>query len=275
MMCYKKGVQKSKRMVCVVLGAALLWSGCNPLMVLEYGSRAVGTMVENLVSAYRAERDLFEGYIRELAGVKPVPAGHTLEEVTLQNPELPNGCEVTSLSMLLAAFGLPIDKVELYERYMQSEGFADSQLGDMRYGPSPEEVYVGDAASASGGWYCFEGPVVKAGAAWLAETGSDYEMQIISGLSREELDQYAQRGTPVVAWVTLGYQSPSYPSTFRWMLPDGTVYVPYSNLHCVVLAGEEGGQYRIADPLYGWTTVEKEVFWESFDAMGRRAVSMR
>lgn len=119
-MCYKKGVQKSKRMVCVVLGAALLWSGCNPLMVLEYGSRAVGTMVENLVSAYRAERDLFEGYIRELAGVKPVPAGHTLEEVTLQNPELPNGCEVTSLSMLLAAFGLPIDKVELYERYMWS-----------------------------------------------------------------------------------------------------------------------------------------------------------
>ena len=42
----------------------------------------------------------------------------------------------------------------------------------------------------------------------------------------------------------------------------------------VVLTGEEYGQYRVADPINGWQTVEKETFWSSFDAVGRRAVTI-
>lgn len=59
----------------------------------------------------------------------------------MQNPELPNGCEVTSLSMVLTAAGYPVDKVELYEEFLPAEEFTYS--GDYRYGPSPEEAYVG------------------------------------------------------------------------------------------------------------------------------------
>ena len=53
-----------------------------------------------------------------------------------------------------------------------------------------------------------------------------------------------------------------------------TRHIPYNNLHCVVLAGEEGEQYRIADPMNGWQLVDKDVFWSSFDAMGLRAVTV-
>ena len=36
--------------------------------------------------------------------------------------------------------------------------------------------------------------------------------------------------------------------------------------------GQEEGLYRIADPLEGWQAVEPERFWQSFAAMGGRAV---
>ena len=40
------------------------------------------------------------------------------------------------------------------------------------------------------------------------------------------------------------------------------------------MTGEENDRYRIADPINGMQLVSKEVFWNSFDAMGRRAVTM-
>ena len=192
-------------------------------------------------------------------------------ELILQNPQLPNGCEVTSLAMVLTAAGFPASPVELYEGgYLPIGSFRYS--GAQRFGPSPEEVYVGDAASSTGGWYCFEGPILQAGDAWLSQSGGGGRMQTITGLTQEELGQYVQDGVPVIAWVTLGYAAPAYADSFRWTLPSGEEYIPYSNLHCVVLAGEENGQFRIADPIYGWQTVDQGTFWDSFDAMGRRAV---
>lgn len=198
--------------------------------------------------------------------------GSSSVELIYQNPELPNGCEVTSLAMALCAAGYPVNHVELYQECLPRADFSCS--GACCYGPSPEEYYVGDAASATHGWYCFEGPLLQAGDAWIDRMGGGSRMVQLSGLSQEELDQYAQQGQPVVVWVTMEYQTPSYSSTFSWTLPSGELYVPYNNLHCVLLTGEEQNCYKIADPLYGWQEVDKDLFWNSFDAMGRRAVTV-
>ena len=187
----------------------------------------------------------------------------------LQNPELPNGCETASLAMLLDSAGRPIDKMELYRDYLPKEDFRT--VGGVRYGPDPEEYYAGDAASLTGGWYCFEGPIVQAANGWLDEQGSALRARAVTGLSREELDEYARSGTPVAVWVTLGYAAPQY-SSCTWLLEDGTQYHPYRNLHCVVLAGQSEDGYRIADPINGFQTVDRETFWASFSAMGSRAV---
>ena len=194
-------------------------------------------------------------------------------ELILQNPELPNGCEVTSLAMLLTSAGYPVDKVELYEEYLPTQDFTYS--GDQRFGPSPEEAYAGDASSSAGGWYCLEGPIIEAGNAWIQANGGGGRMLSLTGISQSQLDQYAQDGTPVAVWVTRDYEPPVYADSFSWILPGGELYIPYDNLHCVVLAGEENGQYRIADPINGWQLVDKDTFWDSFDAMGRRAVTVQ
>ena len=190
-------------------------------------------------------------------------------EIIYQNPELPNGCEAASLAMLLASAGCPADKLTLYRDYLPKGDL--SLIDGRRYGPSPEKWYAGNAADLKGGWYCFEGPVVQAANSWLKDHGNASQARSVTGLSRAELDRCAQDGVPLAVWVTLAYDEPRY-SEFSWTLEDGTEYHPYSNLHCVVLAGTEGEQYLIADPITGFTQVDKDLFWSSFSAMGSRAV---
>ena len=186
-----------------------------------------------------------------------------------QNPELPNGCEVTSMAMALGAAGCAVDKLTLYgclprEPVTESAGH--------RFGPDPELAYAGDAAKEDGGWYCFEGPLLAAANHWLEAQGSALRAASVTGLSRAELDGYAGEGTPVVCWVTLEYAQPVRSDSYTWLLPDGSVYKPYRNLHCVVLAGASEDGYEVADPLNGMCQVGRDVFWDSFSAMGSRAV---
>lgn len=187
-----------------------------------------------------------------------------------QNPELPNGCEVTSLAMLLKWAGCPIDKVELAESYLPKEDFV--QTGSGRLGPDPGQAYAGDPAS-TGGWYCFEEPIIHAGNTWLNRQNSGSRAVSLTGLTRTELEGYLDLGIPLAVWVTLNYAPPKF-SSFQWTLPDGARYTPYSNLHCVVLAGWSGDDYQIADPISGWQKVSPALFWNSFDAMGRRAAAV-
>lgn len=231
----------------------------------------------------QAQAKQTEGLAAQVAsgGATAAPNGHEEEctssepksydpvKLILQNPELPNGCEVTSLAMLLDSVGQPIDKVELYREYLPKRDFHTD--GGVRYGPDPEQYFVGDAASRTGGWYCFEGPIVQAANDWLEVQGSVLRAKAVTGLSREELDEYASSVVPVAVWVTLGYAKPQY-SSYTWLLEDGTKYYPYRNLHCVVLASAEGDDYRIADPINGFQTVDHNTFWASFSAMDSRAV---
>lgn len=224
-------------------------------------------------SVYRVKNGMFlydtsDGYSTYDVCGRVVSASNPAQLI-YQNPQLPNGCEVTSLAMALACAGYPVDKMALYRDYLPKAGFY--YQGAVRYGPDPEEFYVGNAASQSGGWYCFERPVVRAANDWLADCGSDIRAVAVSGLSQEELDVYVKTGRPVIVWVTLNYAAPRFCNA-SWRLADGTLYRPYSNLHCVLLTGVSEGQYQIADPIKGLCTVSRDVFWSSFSAMGCRAV---
>ena len=215
---------------------------------------------------------LIAAAVWNLQAWRAAPAAYQAVEIIYQNPELPNGCEVTSIAMVLASAGSPADKLTLYRDFLPKSDF--SQIDGRCYGPNPEKWYVGDAADLKGGWYCFEGPAVQAANGWLEEQKSTLRARAVTGLDRAGLDRYARDGVPLAVWVTLGYAEPRY-SEFIWTLEDGTAYQPYSNLHCVVLAGvRDDGQYIIADPINGFTTVDKDAFWSSFSAMGCRAVAV-
>lgn len=57
----------------------------------------------------------------------------------LQNPELPTGCEVTSLAMVLNYWGYDIDKLTLATDYLKK-----GEIGSVNF----KEAFVGDPRSA-------------------------------------------------------------------------------------------------------------------------------
>lgn len=208
------------------------------------------------------------GVYSRQTGIETTPIQYSPVELMLQYPELPNGCEITSLAMVLTAAGYSVDNVTLYEDYLPRQELMLTIEG--LKGPDPEEFYIGDAADNTG-WYCFEGPVIQAANGYLTDCGSPHSAVSMRGLSRKQLEEYVAAGTPVITWVTLDYDVPSCSQVY-WLLEDGGEYYPYVNLHCVVLTGINDGRYVVADPINGVTEVTPEVFWYSFEAMGSRAV---
>lgn len=205
------------------------------------------------------------------AGRNEAQSINTAPDLILQNPELPNGCEVTSLAMLLKKAGYAADKGELFEDYLPHEEIVSED--GVIYGPDPEEVYGGNAADQDGGWYCFETPIIDAGNAYLQDMGSSLEAVSLTGITKTDFDAFLEEGNAAAVWVTISFADPSY-SSYLWICPDGESFHPYSNLHCVVVAGTGETGYQILDPLKGAYEVDSETFWQVFTAMGSRAAAI-
>lgn len=187
----------------------------------------------------------------------------------LQLPQLPNGCEATSLAALLQYRGFEANKLDLAYGYIPREDFTESRYGTI--GPDPEHAYAGDPASDSG-FYCFAAPLAQGANSYLHEMGSSMHAFNVTGVTDKGLEQYIRGGDPVVVWITLDLSEP-YARGFQWIIGNtGQVYMPYSNLHCVVLMGWGRDTCTLMDPLQGICTVDRQTFLTCFEQMGRRAL---
>ncbi len=206
--------------------------------------------------------------------ILPAPAAGTVGEteppglfpggfpLLLQKPELPNGCEITCLAMLLCHAGFDADKVELAENYLPRGDFTKGD--NVTFGPDP---------ATDKGWYCFEGPILEAAKGYLARHGGGWRAAKVSGLDLDGITACLDGGPPLMVWVTIDYEEPRL-GPIPWRLPDGGDYTPYTNLHCVVLAGRDGGDFLVADPMNGWRRVPAHLLMDSYEAMGSRAVAL-
>ncbi len=192
--------------------------------------------------------------------------------VLLQLPQLPNGCEATSLAAMLRYHGIAANKTALAHTYIPRADFAESRYG--RLGPDPERAYPGDPATESG-FYCFAAPLAQGANRYLREKGSSLHAVNVTGITEEGLRGYLRAGEPVAVWVTLDLSEP-YTGGFAWIIEKtGEVYTPYLNLHCVVLMGWGRDTCTLMDPLRGVCTVDREAFLDSFEQLGRRALVIR
>lgn len=179
----------------------------------------------------------------------------------LQNPELPNGCEITSAAIVLNYLGVPADKIVLARDYLPK--------GEYYRTSDPEKEFMGSPFAGEIGDYCMPGPVVKAVNDYLADVGrTDLQAQEISGAGLTELKQYLHEGTPVVVWVTQHFEDPR--PDLHFTLPDGGE--PYANLHCVVLTGYDENKFYLTDPLAQSKSQSSETFSKIYEGMGRRAM---
>ena len=176
-----------------------------------------------------------------------------------QNPELPNGCEITSAAIVLNYLGIPADKVTLAEEYLPSYSPYWEADPNVEFMGNPEEELA---------FYCLPGAVVTAVNDYLAAIGSDYTALDISGAPVEELYQWVADGSPVLVWTTRAFSAPLYNYTFQ--LPNGSW--PYSNSHCLVLTGYDTDTCYLADPMLEVESVERELFEQRYTERGKYAV---
>lgn len=188
-------------------------------------------------------------------------------KVVYQYPEMPNGCEITSGTILLNWMGYNVDKMTMHNDYLPKYPVKNGVM------PNPEEYYIGDARG-NAGWYCFEQPIVTALNTYLTDVGDRQRVKKVIGLNEEKLDVYMKHNIPLVIWMTIDYKAPRYGKR-TYQLTSGESYTPYTNLHCVVLTSRnEDGSYNIADPIIGDITLTHDIFWYVFEQMGSRAVTI-
>ena len=196
---------------------------------------------------------------------------HVLIEMDelLQKPELPNGCEITSLTAVLNALGYEVSKTEMADQYLPKEEFEwkDGKL----YGANPYKAYAGNPRLDRGGWFVYAPPIVDAADRYIADAGGVHHATDISGSSREEIMAYLMEGVPVVMWVTLNLEKPRL--NYSWYYHDtGEFFRAPTNLHAVVLHGFNGDEVYVMDPLRGLITRNADQIFQSYVDLGSHAV---
>lgn len=197
------------------------------------------------------------------AGKSNAATRFTINEFMVLNqlPELPTGCEVTSLTMVLNHLGYSCTKLELADNYL-----AKGVLGQT----DPRRAFIGDPASETDSRGCYAPVVADTANKYLTAQGAARRAEDISGNELETLFRYIQKGTPVIVWGTMDC-APVQPTdvweidgqTIQWLRPE----------HCMVLVGYDDTQIFEADPYYATVKpYDIETFRTAYNGLHRQAV---
>ena len=191
-------------------------------------------------------------------------------EIMEQYPELPTGCEITAMTMVLNYYGYNVDKVTMALDYMpkiQAE-FYRGEDGRLM-GPDLENFFVGDPTEETG-YICGTGAIVTAANAYLTDVGSDMTAVAMKNAQPEELYDLIDQGTPVVIWCTINMEDRA--ETDSWYREDGTYMEWSTNDHGAVLIGYDEDTVTVDDPIYSRITVSRVQFEKIFAERGGQCV---
>ncbi|MBO7727940.1 MAG: C39 family peptidase [Oscillospiraceae bacterium] len=191
----------------------------------------------------------------------------------LQNPELPNGCEITSLCMLLRFWGYDADKCLLADRYLPRT--------ETWWGTDPDLAYMGDPHreddSPRCGYYCFAGPIVAAAEAYLVDQQTPARVRAVdlTGAGEEELIACLRSGCPFLFWASLHFDDICFDPCGSYPLPGGREHRIFHHLHCMVCCGVDEDFFYVSDPLAFNTRVPRTQFLKIYRQLGMRAVTLQ
>lgn len=183
----------------------------------------------------------------------------------LQLPELPTGCEITSLTTVLNYLGYNVDKTTMAADYLDCVEALDGSFYDSFSG-SPFQT---------NGWGCFAPAITNAANRYLRDQNADYTAHNISTSGLQSIFNEVISGNPVIIWTSSDY---SVPVSYRPVsLSDGTVFRWPSNEHCVVLIGFnlERNIVYLSDPLHGVVERNLTAFANYYQSFYRQAVVIK
>lgn len=187
-----------------------------------------------------------------------------------QMPELPTGCEITALTMMLHYYGYTADKMTMAEVYLPKRDAGIYVGADgRRYGNDMNRYFIGDPFGRHG-VICGTGAIITAADTYLKDQGSTLRARDITGTAPDELYKLVGRGIPVMVWVTIFMADRK--ETQGWYTENGT-YADWSrNDHGAVLIGAADEEVTIADPVSGIVMYEREQFERVYCSRGQMSV---
>lgn len=182
-------------------------------------------------------------------------------DTIMQLPELPTGCEITSLTIALGYLGFNVDKEYMATYYLEKADPFEGGFNDYFIG-SPWNSYS---------WGCYSPVITNSAARFLADHNSNLHAYNITGSTIEQLCLEIASGNPVIVWA--GKYIDKETTTTPILLDDGTTAYWYSNEHCMVLIGYdfEKSTVTLCDPLQGIVEYDFNTFavrYEEFQRMG-------
>lgn len=191
--------------------------------------------------------------------------------VIKQFPELPTGCEVTSLAMLLNFYDIKIDKLGLAEDMPKGllPAFSDGAL----IGGNPNELFVGSPYSESG-FGVYHQPMLE-----LLEAYMPGRSVNLTGTNLETLFQSIDSGHPVLVWATIPYNGGllDVEYTYSWKTNYGSVINWMGNEHVMVLTGYSINQgiVYLNDPYNGQEIqIKISEFEDKWLELGQQAITV-
>lgn len=194
--------------------------------------------------------------------------------IIYQKPELPTGCEITAMTMMLQFYGYDVDKMTMAEQYLPTLPLGTWTGEDgVTYGPDLYNYFVGDPKLATG-TICGAGALVTAANAYLADAGSSLQAKDMTGTPVSELYAYVSQGTPVFVCATGSMQDRrEYRDT--WYTEDGRFMGWAPKDHGVVLIGYTENTVIIGDPIAGLATYDRAQFEKVYAQRGSQAVILQ
>lgn len=190
-------------------------------------------------------------------------------DTIMQKPELPNGCEITSLTAVLNYYGYEVSKNEMADVYLPKQPFVtrDGKL----YGANPYKAYAGDPKDERGGFFTYAPPIVEAANNYFEAADGNKSPFDISQSTREEIIDYLNNGIPVVIWMTIDLKAPRI--NYSWYFHDTEEYFDAPvNLHSVVINGYVDENVHVMDPLKGQVIYNADAFFQSYYSLGSHAM---
>lgn len=126
--------------------------------------------------------------------VDHVPDAYRIDmEIVLQNPELPTGCEITSLTMVLNYLGFGVTKTELVDGYLTCK-----EPGTATF----KEAFIGSPYDSSS-YGCFAPVIIDTANKYLNSNNSGRIVKNLTGSDFDFLLKEVASNHPVIIWTSI------------------------------------------------------------------------
>jgi uncharacterized protein YvpB len=177
-------------------------------------------------------------------------------------PRLYNGCEITSLAMILNYHGVKVTKNELAKKVKTVPlTYSNGQKGN------PNAGFVGDMANGPG-LGVYNGPVLEVAQKYVGDRAVN-----LTNHSFDDVLEEVGQGLPVWIITTSSFAPVSVFQT--WNTPQGKIDITFSE-HSVVITGYDENYIYINNP-YGEKNqkLNRASFIKAWEQMGKQAIVIK